>query len=534
MTPRLKKFIKTISVALGVTSIYLFWLIGPLVTSTHDVVYHWSGSPSQLFVPPILDFCVFWVLLTLVLMVATGRMRIGIWLAMIGFAPWIEFKTWAYLSGRSFSHRLSLGLLGIGLVVFLLSFALWRPVFEKSFERVIRFASTLFIFSAISGVVILCQYAWFGWLARSVNAEVPMHHAVRGQATQVGRPRVIWILFDELSYQQIYERRFPGLQLLSFDGLAAQATVFTHTIPAGILTERVLPSLMTGEPIDDIHSSPDGRHVSLHNSHIGAWQQLDEHDTVFQDSLNLGYGTAIAGWFNPYCRILPDVLDHCFWTFGFSTQNAMAPRATLRTNLMRPLMQIIGGGLAHRVMSPFLQIPEMNDISTQQHISDCVALSNASDRILADESARFVLLHLPVPHPGGIYSRTTGTFALRNSSYLDNLALADKLLGHIRSELEKSGQWDTSTIIIMGDHSWRMKLFWKSTREWTKEEEIASHGGEFDDRPAYIVKLPGQQTGARIDAPFAALNTRKLLDALLAQKIRSKEDLAAWVKQAGN
>jgi hypothetical protein len=66
--------------------------------------------------------------------------------------------------------------------------------------------------------------------------------------------------------------------------------------------------------------------------------------------------------------------------------------------------------------------------------------------------------------------------------------------------------------------------------DWTKEEQIASKGG-FDDRPAYIVKLPEEHTGARIDAPFAALNTRKLFDALFSQTIRSKEDLSAWAKQ---
>ena len=69
--------------------------------------------------------------------------------------------------------------------------------------------------------------------------------------------------------------------------------------------------------------------------------------------------------------------------------------------------------------------------------------------------------------------------------------------------------------------------------EWANEEQIASRGGQFDDRPAYIVKLPGQQTGDRIDAPFAALNTRTLFDAVLAQKIQSKEQLSAWAMQSG-
>ncbi len=50
---------------------------------------------------------------------------------------------------------------------------------------------------------------------------------------------------------------------------------------------------------------------------------------------------------------------------------------------------------------------------------------------------------------------------------------------------------------------------------WTDEDEAASHGGEFDPRPAYIVKLPNQQNSARIDQPFSAVSTRALLDALM-------------------
>jgi len=63
-----------------------------------------------------------------------------------------------------------------------------------------------------------------------------------------------------------------------------------------------------------------GRLLSIHNPDSGTWQRVEEHDTVFQDALNLDYSTAVAGWYNPYCRVLPDVLDRCFWTFSFSAQ----------------------------------------------------------------------------------------------------------------------------------------------------------------------------------------------------------------------
>jgi hypothetical protein len=532
MTQRFGLLLEATWAALGVTSIYLLWLIGPLVTPSHDAIFHWSESPFQLFVPPILDFCAFWMLLTLVLLLATGRLRVAIWCGMIAMTPWMELKNWAYLTDTDPSHLLSLGLLGIGLIALLLPLVLWQSAYPERFEQVVKFAFTLALFSAISGVVILGEFAWFGWQARSLNAELPLHKAVyAANPAQAARPRVIWILFDELSYEQVYERRLPGLRLPSFDALAAQATVFTHTVAAGIFTAQVLPSLLTGTPVDGVRASSDGKTLYMHDSNTRAWQPFDEHDTVFQDALNLNYSTAVAGWYNPYCRILPDVLDQCFWTYGSSAANMMVPRATLGTNLMRPWTRFFRSGLGHRVESVVLHQDNGNDLRAEQHISDYVALADAAKRMLDDKSAGFVFIHLPIPHPGGIYNRATDRFALRHSSYIDNLALTDKLLGQIRTELEGRGEWDSSAVVVMGDHSWRTKMFWEDLSDWTKEDQIASDGGGFDDRPGYIVKLPGQRTGARIDAPFGALNTRSLFDALLSQSIRSKEDLSAWAKQ---
>jgi hypothetical protein len=61
-----------------------------------------------------------------------------------------------------------------------------------------------------------------------------------------------------------------------------------------------------------------------------------------------------------------------------------------------------------------------------------------------------VLLHLPIPHPNGIYDRHTGQLATAGSSYIDNLALADRCLAGIRRTLVESGQWDSATVVVMG------------------------------------------------------------------------------------
>src|ERR1700722_6292335 len=531
----MRKLIESASVALGVTTLYLLWLVGPLVTVGHDTVYHWSSSASQLFIPTIVDFCISWTVLTLLFLLARkrGRLRVAVWSGMILSIPWIALKNWDHLSETRPFHSLSALLFAVALVATVLLVTFWRPSFEAKFEGVVAFSSALLVCAAISGLAILFQLAWFGWQARSLNAQMPLHHSLAVRSMTAARPRIIWIVFDELSYEQVYERRFRGLQLPAFDQLASQATVFTHTIPAGIRTAQILPSLMTGEPVDDSRSSADGQHLSMHNPETKAWLKFDEHNSVFQDALDAGYSPAVAGWYNPYCRILPEVLDHCFWTFAALAPNGMLPTAaTLPSNMMQPLLYAAGSGSAYHLLAFFPQIPDLSALVPELHIFDYQALLDAADKVLEDRSASFVLLHLPVPHPGGIYNRATGEFALKHSSYIDNLALADRCLEHLRSKLESSCEWDSSTIVIMGDHSWRTKLIWSSSPDLTKEDEIASQGGKFDDRPAYIVKLPQQSVGTRIEAPFAALNTRKLLDALLTQNIRSAEDLSVWAQQS--
>lgn len=510
--------------ALGLSSVFLLWMMGPVVSSRHDAIYHWSASPLSFFAPPIVEFCACWLLLTVLMATTKGRVRVAIWCGALGLTPWMAVANWALLQDRAPHPTIALVLLFVGVAAFAIPLVLWRPKYERQSERLVEFSSTMLALLAMSGVGVLCGCVWYGWQARSLNAEQSFQGR-QDYSQQLGRPRVIWMILDELSYQQVYERRYPGLDLPSFDAVAREATVFTHVIPAGFLTERVVPSLMTGDTVDKIRSTADGR-LSIHHPESRSWTVFDERGTVFQDALDMKYKTAIAGWYNPYCRLLRGVLDSCFWTYGGSTDNLLIPRAGLISNLIMPWGRFFSRGMGYRQISTLLT-PAAGQIDVKEHVVDYLALAAAADRILDDRSAGFVLIHMPIPHPFGIYNRKSGRLTSEHSNYLDNLVLADQFLGKVRERLENSGQWDSSTVVIMGDHSWRSQEFWRQTPEWTEEEQIAS-GGEFDDRPGFIVKLAGQSTSSHIDKPFDAKNTRKLLDGLLAQRITSKEELSAW------
>ena len=121
--------------------------------------------------------------------------------------------------------------------------------------------------------LILGQMLWFVWRARLFNVPQPLHQRQTGSSKQHTRTRVIWVLLDELSYQQVYEQRFPGLKLDAFDQLAGQSTVFTHVIPTASFTEVAVPSLMVSRDsaVGRVSSSSSGL-LSLHNARTNSWR----------------------------------------------------------------------------------------------------------------------------------------------------------------------------------------------------------------------------------------------------------------------
>ena len=202
--------------------------------------------------------------------------------------------------------------------------------------------------------------------------------------------------------------------------------------------------------------------------------------------------------------------------------------ATVAANTAAPLLHVVSAvsSILQRNAGPSAMVRQ----AAEAHIRDYSDLLAAGDARLNDSSATFLFLHMPIPHPGGIYNRKTGELAAGNPSYLNNLALADEYLRHIMWLLQQRGEWDSAAVIVMGDHSWRTQLLWLHTPEWTAEEDAASHGGQFDDRPGYIVKLPGQHQASRIDESFVALRTRSLLRNILNGHIQTPTDLAAWAR----
>ena len=504
--------------AFGATTIILLILLAPLASPLHHQLYHLDAPESAVIIPVLLNFVGVWIVLALLLAAGfrSRPLRIGLWCFLGAFLPWMLMQDWFSLLNGSMSRSANI----VFLVVLSIAIATLLALRSRAWTLLRhgrRLATVMLAFSALNGVVMLAQILWSGWQSRQLDTPRPLHQPA---AVLQNHGRILWIVLDELSYRQIYEHRYPGLKLPAFDRLATVATVFTRTVPAGYFTDIVLPSLMTGQPLDKLGAPAAGFPLLIRNASTGTWQSFAPHQTVFQDALNAGYETAVAGWWNPYCRILSEVLDQCFWDSHNELRGGMYSGQSVISNTESPMLQVI----------PWHTSPP-NSIFFHQ--LDYRELLVAGDKLLQDRSATFLLLHMPIPHMPGIYNRQTASFATSNPTYLDNLALCDAYLAHVRKELEANGTWDNTTCwCSMGDHSWRVY-----NSNCADSGRIEPHRINLvisiDDRPAYIVNLAHQSTPARIDTQFTALRTRDLFDNLLTGRISTARQLISWA-QRGN
>jgi hypothetical protein len=220
---------------------------------------------------------------------------------------------------------------------------------------------------------------------------------------------------------------------------------------------------------------------------------------LFSQARQAGFNTAMVGWFLPYCRLFGQSLNRCFWESMDTRVSDFQP--DLATSLRSQL----------RSLSP-LEV-------RQRHVERYRAMLEEAKQAVADPKLGLVVLHLAVPHEPAIYRRDLGELTLFNFRpdwYFDNLALADRTLGVLREEMERTGLWDASTVLVTSDHSLR----WYAMLDQT-----------VDPRVPFLVKLAGQQQEVAYHAPLRSLVAHDLALAVLRGELSQPEEVSRWFDQ---
>ena len=332
--------------------------------------------------------------------------------------------------------------------------------------------------------------------------------------------RIVWLLFDEMSWDQTVAHRWPGIAMPSFDRLRSESVSFSDVQPDGYYTEQVIPSLLLGKPIVDARSTSAGE-LLYRSAKGGGWAKFDGNATLFADAQRAGWRTGVSGDYNPYCRMLRDQLDWCWMELIVFGNHLDRDKSTWQ-NFTAPL-HAAWARVANEKYEP-----------APSEAEKFAGMMDAAKRLVADDDIDFAFIHLYLPHPPGIYDRRTGQVKSGQvkfgGSYIDNLALSDRALGELEATLAHTRSAAETTLVVSSDHSWRVGI-WRNGMAWTREDEVASAHGRFDPRPMLMVRMPGQTSAAAIARPVPLLAMHAMLEAMIAGRIQTPEELESWAAQ---
>jgi Sulfatase len=317
-------------------------------------------------------------------------------------------------------------------------------------------------------------------------------------APPASKPRLVWVLFDELAYKPTFESRDPSLSLPNLDRLRRESTLYTDMTPIAYRTTRAVPSLMLGQVVTDVQYTSDNRYlVQIANS--SHWTDFDVNASLLGQAKQHGLTTSVVGWYVAYCPIFASVATQCYWSNDDAQDRGPTSLdASFGENVWFPLRILV-----EQFLAPSKAWADDATWNSEGHIESVKDVSRHALATLASSQADIIFLHIPAPHPPSFWDRRTGAFAI-GGSYLDSLDYSDRMLGQMLDLLQSQPRWAATTLLVQGDHSWRTQM-WRPLPGWSAEDERISRGGEWDPRPVLLIHAPGQRNPETVTAPTSLM-----------------------------
>ena len=327
------------------------------------------------------------------------------------------------------------------------------------------------------------------------------------EKNRVKKPRVVWIIFDELDQKLTFEARPADVDMSEFDKFLKTGFSAQRAFSPAQMTEKSVPALTTGRMVMEDSLLP-GERIDLLFKGETKRKFWSEAQSIFQKVHEAKGNVAIlAHGGPPYCRLFHKYSNLC-WEHGREWSGE--PR-TVIDGMGRVAKQVA-------LYTPFLR-RRVDRQSRRKHPNPFanvyLEFAEAVDRALKDPRHDFLYVHWMLPHLPVFFDRVKDQFhppSLSNQTpadgYLHNLELTSLTLKRMRTALEKSGLWHETAVIISADHSCRETFC--GALEFLKLKQ--------DKRVPFLVKLPGQNQAASYGGRIKTVNTLKLIEAIQSRK----------------
>ncbi len=252
----------------------------------------------------------------------------------------------------------------------------------------------------------------------------------------------------------------------------------------------------------------------------------------FQSREESGFNTGLSGWHHPYCGLIGQELTDCAWVENpwFTRKKYAQPVPFWRKAVSFADLQARHLPGAGTIFAMDVESGGMQEYRREDILALRVVLAN-SYRMLRDPYLNLLLIHLPIPHPPGIWDTRRRVFTTGDSNYIDNLQLSDIVLGQIRRTLEQSGEWDRSVILVSTDHTYRVRMWQFASTEVDLRTEEVARVSRMRRQPyiPFFLKLPNQKEQVSYDREFNSVVTGDLLLALLKRNVTTVDEVVQWL-----
>lgn len=337
-----------------------------------------------------------------------------------------------------------------------------------------------------------------------------------------GAPRVVWILFDELDQNAAFDARPDFLELPEFDRFALDAFVATNAFAPAGETRRSVASMLLGKQV--VWALPSGEselpcRVAVGGAESEASDCWSQHENLFEALRKQGIDSGVAGWYHPYCRVFASSLSRCAWSgLPYWDSSRLVDSFDQQWEEVVKTIPVVRDWLR-----PGVRI-------RRAHAESFTSIRRAALEIAVDPDLGFALLHFPVPHHPDIYDPDRAAISVDDRrSYFDNLELADRTLGEVRTRMEAAGLWDSTTVVVTSDHWWRAI----HRGDWgLQPEEEAVFGSGENRRIPFFAKFPGQRRPVEFAKPFNTVLLHDFTLGVFAGRIATPIQASQWLGKA--
>jgi len=390
-----------------------------------------------------------------------------------------------------------------------------RTKFRHALATILLVASP---FAAITAGQVLWKTA-----RAASGADAPLF-AVKPPAPLVptrSGPRVVVLVMDELDQFLAFDDRPAGLALPVLDAFAASSFHGTRAQPPAMLTERAVPSLLTGRRVVSTGDAGPSDHRLVFDDRSSAL--FSETETFLETATRSGRNVSLVGWYHPYCRIFGDSVASCSGR-PYAPPDAKGLGFAEGLGFFDVFRRQTSALLANWPMAAFglLKIGALMDGASREqwHIETWQLIQERARAHVGDPRFDLVFVHYPLPHLPGIWNLETQKLDGDKGTYEGNMALADASLGELLAAIDAGPRASETFVVIVSDHGKRVFV-----KNWLPSPRLR----DGEPRPIpFLVRVPGG-AGLAYDTPFEATRVHALVPALLDGQVTSSDAVRDWV-----